>query len=472
MAKYKLLICDDAAIIRTSLASLVQLHFPEMELVGLYSDGDEALAHLEREAVDLIIADICMERVDGLEVAKYVFEQKLHTRVIIITGYQEFEYARKAVNYQVSALVTKPMDSSLLIGAVRDAVAVLDAFFSRVSAESRRILSDYKQIAQALRLFIEGGVRLDLLGQDIRSTLFDAHCKRAMLLQFLLPPSSPCVPAGAWDSLVPRKNDRFEIYVLSCREKGACCLVLDLAEDAAALQEALSPTLSAIADSFSRQYSVNTESLLLPFADVSRTFSTELFGDFAAYLSGIPELNPEKTRKRAAQIAADADQDTLRIMLSLMLIYARTEVPALDIAPYNAALSHARTPAETSRLLQKLSDALTSAMASNEAFVAIVRKYIYRNIADEALSLEMVSKHFGYSAEHFSRKFRQMTGITFQSYLGDVRMERAKELLGDPESAIAWVSAQVGFKDPAYFSKVFKKHTGLLPKEYKNHITK
>ncbi len=472
MKKYKLLICDDAAIIRNTLSSLIQMHFPDVEIAGSYADGKEALAHLQQESVDLIITDIRMEQVDGLEVAKYIFEHNLYTRVIIITGFQEFEYARRALNYQASALVTKPIDSSVLIEAVADAIAVLDAYFSRISDESRRMLRDYNQIAQALRLFIEGGIRLDLLGKDIQETLLDSHCKGAMLLQILLSADSPSVSSQVWDSLVPQKNKNFEIYVLSCREKGACCLILDLLGDDTVLHS-IDPAISQICGKLSQQLpNISVDATLLPCQDISQTFSTGLFGEFATYLASITELNPERTKKMAASISAAADLDTLRIMLSLMLIYARTEVPSLDLSAYSVALPHIQKTLDASLLLQRLNDALTSAMVSNEAFVDIIRKYIYRNIANAALSLEMLSRHFGYSSEHFSRKFRQMTGVTLQSFIGDMRMERAKELLSDPASSITWVSRQVGFKDPAYFSKVFKRHTGLLPKEYKNHITK
>ncbi len=470
MAKYKLIICDDAAIIRTNLLELIKSHFPDIDVVGSYSDGDEALAHLEQETVDLLIADIRMERIDGLQVAKYIFEKKLHTRVIIITGYQEFEYARKAVNYQVSALVTKPMDSSLLVGAITDATKTLDAFFTRTSDESQQKLRNHKQIAQALRLFIEGGVRLDLLGQDIQNTLLDDRCKGARLLNLMLTPDSRPVAPEIWDELVPRKAERYEIYVMSCRERGACCLVLDLAGDETLYQD-ISQAITDIRNAMGSRFQCALEAGVILLSDVSRSFSTELFSDFAVYLQGIPELNPERSKKRAGRIATNADIDTLRIILSLMLIYARSQVPALEIGGFAAELAHLAYQADAMRLMQRFNTALTDAVTSNEAFIGIVRKYIYGNIADESLSLEMVSRHFGYSSEHFSRKFKQMTGSTFQSYLADVRMERAKELLRDPKNSIAWVSARVGFKDPAYFSRVFKKHTGLLPKEFKNHIT-
>lgn len=471
MDKYKMIICDDAAIIRKNLVGLVTAHFPNIDIVGVYADGDEAIRHLEQDPVDLLIADIRMERVDGLKIAEYVYVNKLHTRFIIITGFQEFEYARQAVNYHVSALITKPIDSSLLVRALQDSVKALDIMFDRINTESQQKLKDHKQIAQAIRLFIEGGVRPDMLSRSIPDSLPFARCKKAMLLNALLSPESRPIDAGTWDELIPHKMDGYEIYVLSGRERGACCLALDLSGSETA-QETLDQIVSQLRQSVSSQHHRELETWLLPLSDVSKVFTTELFRDFAAYLQGIPEMNPERSKQRAAKIAANADIDTLRIMLSLMLIFARTQAPTLEVTFFATELCRLTHSSDGVRLMQRFNALLTDAIISNDAFVGIIRMYVYSNISDENLSLEMVSRHFGYSAEHFSRKFKQMTGSTFQSYLADVRMERAKELLSSTGNSIAWVSDHVGFKDPAYFSKVFKKHTGLLPKEYKNHIPK
>ncbi len=465
MAKYKLIICDDAAIIRSNLRFLIKSQFPDVDVVGVYSDGDEALAHLQRESVDLLVVDIHMERVDGLQVCKYVYENNLPTKVIIITGYQEFEYAQKAINYHVSSLVTKPIDSEALIGAITGAMKEVDELRSRQMDDSQRSISDYRQISNALRLFIEGGLQLDPLWQDIRNFL---KGRTALLLNYHLTSQSNPVPLNVWDDLIPLKTEDFEIYVLSCREKGACCLVIsDM--DSTQLRKAIQPAITDMVNGISYFHHGELLHTIVPVGDLSPAFSTELFGDFSAFLTGISEMNSEKLQIYTDRVSLFAETDTLRLMISLMLIYACTEVPTLNLEPFITALIHADHSVNAAALMQRFCKAILEAHASTDSFETVVRQYCYRNMGNTSLSLESVATRFGYSGGHFSRKFRQLTGDTFQIYLTNMRLERAKELLADPKNTVATVATQVGFKDPAYFARVFKKYTGHLPKEHKNH---
>ena len=105
---FKLLIVDDESTMRKGIAEFMNWNTIDCEVAGTASDGLEAIAFLKKHEADIIITDIRMPEADGLEVAKYVFENCPEKKVILLTGYADFEYAKTAIRYKESALILKP----------------------------------------------------------------------------------------------------------------------------------------------------------------------------------------------------------------------------------------------------------------------------------------------------------------------------------------------------------------------------
>ena len=95
------------------------------------------------------------------------------------------------------------------------------------------------------------------------------------------------------------------------------------------------------------------------------------------------------------------------------------------------------------------------------------RNYIQENYQNEDMSLQSVASNVNVSSNHFSAIFRKETGETFIEYLTTVRMDKAKELLICTSMKTSEVGFEVGYKDPHYFSYIFKKIQGMSPKEYR-----
>ena len=96
-----------------------------------------------------------------------------------------------------------------------------------------------------------------------------------------------------------------------------------------------------------------------------------------------------------------------------------------------------------------------------------VTRYIEENYADEELSLNVLASHVNFSPNHLSMIFSQQTGQTFIKYLTDFRMNKAKELLRCTGKKSSVISMEVGYKDPHYFSYLFKKTQGMTPTQYR-----
>lgn len=117
---YKVLIVDDEAPIRKALSQTINRPLLDCEIYDTASNGKDAIKKLEQENIDLVITDVRMPLIDGIELSRYIYEQHPHTHVIILSGYAEFTYAQSAIQYHVSKYLLKPVAKNQLIEAVKD----------------------------------------------------------------------------------------------------------------------------------------------------------------------------------------------------------------------------------------------------------------------------------------------------------------------------------------------------------------
>ncbi|MHB8061028.1 MAG: response regulator, partial [Ruminiclostridium sp.] len=98
---YKIVVVDDEKTIRKGMCNYIAWNEMGFEVVADFEDGKETIQYISKHTVDVVLTDIEMAQVTGLELAKYIYENKLPIKIVIISGYKEFEYARKAVEYNV-----------------------------------------------------------------------------------------------------------------------------------------------------------------------------------------------------------------------------------------------------------------------------------------------------------------------------------------------------------------------------------
>jgi YesN/AraC family two-component response regulator len=142
---YRLLIADDEAVILKGLSEHMDWGALGCTVCGAARDGREAVEMFERDTPDVVITDIKMPRMNGLDVARYVHENAPQTRVVILTGFAEFEYARQAIAYGVAEYVLKPISKDRLSEAVGKQIAALEKA-SVSSAYAERLYDIEKQI--------------------------------------------------------------------------------------------------------------------------------------------------------------------------------------------------------------------------------------------------------------------------------------------------------------------------------------
>ena len=123
---YKVLLVDDEPLIREAISENTNWSELGYELIGTAKNGKEAIEVIKKSPPDLLLTDICMPYVDGVELTKYVHETFPETKVVIISGYDEFEYAKMAVRYQVMEYILKPITAKELSGTLQKVKEKLD----------------------------------------------------------------------------------------------------------------------------------------------------------------------------------------------------------------------------------------------------------------------------------------------------------------------------------------------------------
>lgn len=114
----KMLIVDDDWLISDSLKSLDEWHERNIDVVGTAENGKEAIFWMEKEDLDIILTDIRMPEMDGIELTKHIYEKEQNIHVIIMSGYEEFSYAQKAMRYNAKGYILKPIDTDELMDAI------------------------------------------------------------------------------------------------------------------------------------------------------------------------------------------------------------------------------------------------------------------------------------------------------------------------------------------------------------------
>lgn len=107
---YKVIVVDDEQVIRNGVSCMIDSEIEDFYCVGVFCDGLEVIEYLQDHDADVIVSDIKMINVSGVELAKYIYENKSYIKVVLLSGYSDFEYAKAAIRYKVTDYILKPTD--------------------------------------------------------------------------------------------------------------------------------------------------------------------------------------------------------------------------------------------------------------------------------------------------------------------------------------------------------------------------
>jgi two-component system response regulator YesN len=510
-------------VTREGIRDNVDWHGNGFEFAGEAPDGEIALPLIQSAQPHLLITDIKMPFMDGLELCKIVRERMPWVKIVILSGHDEFEYAQKAINLGVTEYLLKPVTAQDLHHVLRRIAAQIDRehreqehlekLKSQVeenrAALRERLLLDLAMGAVPSAEAIEKGhlLGLDLVAGcylvlavriELRNTdSFDYH-EYQHAQQALAEPLEHQL-----DVLLIKKDveelvlimkgnapeylhERKDLLVQAIRRQAAtvgCGVAIGCGTAKHRLTDIYQSFIEALIEA---QSTGSRETA--PLSNNNHIGKAELLkinkSAVESYLRcGVKEDFPDFFDTFIRPLCEPALKSYLvknYIVMDIALAAAKFAadlggnvdqvVPALD--NMEAILAEITT---VEHFRDRLQDILVSALAYRDThtnsqhnlMLQHVHDYIDQHYMDADLSLNEVAGRVNLSPSHFSTVFSQETGQTFKEYLTEVRMRRAKELLRSTTLRSFEISYQIGYSDPHYFSYVFRKHTGLSPKEYR-----
>ena len=528
---YKLLIADDEVIEREAIKYIVSQNFSGVFEICEVTNGREILERLSSFMPDIVLTDIKMPGISGLEATARIREALPDCRVILISAFHYFNYAKDGLTLGVDDYITKPASEDMIINTLKKAVLHIEALRAKKKKEEE-ISSKLKNITQYLEeelilLMTSGEIEekavrefFDILnidssaficaavafpdhnlpeeiGGEIQKRILKKRLTeklKAMLqsrgLRFFQGVVGQHIyllilEGGAIDEYEARvlwtktfselKDEIFnEMHLyLNIGIGNQCSSVENIFNSFLQAKIALKyDTSPGSVISYGDIRSMNAKSEY-PLYKEKSLLEYFLQGDEKNSLQSVDELIDWLTVNL---------KDTASIrqkVYELLLVLAREAAINLNLTEFNTDSEDMRRNVfllDTARELRafaksyiekKIRDINNIKTSRANSLLSMVTDYIAGNLHRE-ISLESAADLIKVSPFYLSRLFKKETGSNFIDYLTEYRIKKAKVLLSVPTNNVKDVCYMVGYNDPNYFTRVFKKTCGITPTEYRD----
>ena len=520
---YQIFVVEDELLIRQSIRNAVEHMQGPYTVCGEASDGEMALSMMQDLMPDILLTDIRMPFLDGFGLITHAKAIMPWLKVIIISGYGDFESAQRAISLGVDQYLLKPVRPPELTRVIENMAAQIEA-----AREATMLPGGYgpDEVQAALRQHF---MQQLLYGGADTGTLLE----RARTLDLDIVRAHYLVAICYFDAVVPDQGSLRTAAQNVLGRMGATLYAFNAADqltllgcdnDAEALNERIYQSINILRHELQSVCPVITAVIgsgVRRLGEISAAWKTA--ANLLKKVSGVAAgqvINVSDT----AQVTADIVQFTgpFGEEFQQKLLYAAPEeAPALlsevldgpegeqfesllmryyaliDLLKMAVQMIARSTPeADEKDIAAQLSAEydIFAASSSVEAFrqtaesllrravsarqepadmkrrhvISQAEAYVAANFCDPNISLISVARHVGMSAAHFSTVFSQAMGRSFINYLTAMRLERAKQLLTSTNMKLSDIALEIGYNEPNYFSHVFRKAEGMTPKEYRN----
>lgn len=525
----KVFLVEDEATIRETLRDTVPWNSCGYIFAGEASDGEVALPLITKIRPDVLITDIKMPFMDGLSLASMVRQEFPEIKIVIISGYDDFDYAKKAIELGVSEYLLKPVTKSNL-------VKVLDELRVKIEEEkSNDDATKYDVDSQEYELFarrnfieriVEGKASIQKIYEEAAKLEIDIRASSYSLALFTIPGSEKTDEDEALREEILAYILKYPEYIL-IRWNITSYLVL-IKSEPDKIDQAIKSLIAKVSDTCTSEASSGDWHIAVGTPVERLSALPECYKETSTYWA-LRYINPDchvlnkKTSGDLLNTGAVTDLsqvDISRLKPDILLTVMRSasieEIPSfvneflLSVggATSSQAFCHylmlnCRFIAEdyvssigfdrkaflkeitcldlvdstvtTSVLKRYLTEILLQTVkirtnkSANQYMDILGRAtaYIDNHFTDEDLSLNVVAGAVEVSSNYLSAMFSQEMKITFVEYVTNKRMSLAKKLLRTTDLKSGEVASEVGYKDPHYFSSLFKKTQGMTPRDYR-----
>ena len=522
---YKVFFVEDEAITREGIRDNVDWGASGFEFCGEASDGEMALPLLRTTQPDVLITDIKMPFMDGLQLSKIMRERMPWVKIIILSGHDEFEYAQQAIKLGVTDYLLKPI-------TVQNLQAVLQKLSAKLDEESkeREKLRQLQEQAEENRATLRERLLFKLIvgavspteavenGQALGLNLIGRHYL-VVILKIELDDRTEQYEHDEYQqiqSVVVRLIEPDPDIFMLKRDWGDLVLIFK-----GSTQEYLEEGRDFLLDEIRREVektryklTVGTGATKKRIADICQSFVEALAQIQNPAHGDEPGLNQSLERMELLKVDKSAVENYLYsgskegfdkffdayilplgetalksnliknyIFVDVVLAIAKLvndlggEVDRVipELNSIEMIMSNIKTIEQLREQVKKVMSVTLAYRDSQpkgqyKDLIRQTKAYIDSHYTDPELSLNVVAAQANLSASHFSVVFSQEAGQNFKEYLTEIRINKAKELLRMTALRSADIAYQVGYNDPHYFSSVFKKHTGQSPIEFRSQI--
>lgn len=537
---YKVLIIDDESIIRKGIKNIINWKQLDCEVCADASDGIEGIELIKKYLPEVIITDIRMPGLDGLNMIKQVRGIVPNSKIIILTGYRDFDYVQEAIKCGAFDFLLKPSKIEELTAVLSRAVNEINdqkirhmeidrfklLFEQSIPVLREKLLYDIiyglntneAEIVDKMKLFNINILNFVLVvmendyDEKSTSSQYDKH-----LYQFGIVNSFEEIFAERYEVMSIMLNSSRVGFIIQKPDISALDIV-EVSEKCGYLQEVINNgfgfTVTVAVSSAGESPMELPEKLkeclgsleyksymgnnsIIQYSDLNSFFRYEDYSTLDKYqkqlLESIKSGNEGLVRVTTQNISRYVTTNKININYMKNFYYTtlssinniRISVSAIevdkkheegkDIASLLKLIEKSESAEELNSLLEEVAIKIAEKVNNynNKSIKLILRKAIdyIQDHYNEQVTLNEVAENIYVSTFYISRMFKKELGKSFVDYLNDVRIEKSKELLKDVRYKTYEVAEIVGISDPHYFSKLFKKYSGMTPSEYRETIT-
>lgn len=519
----KLLIVDDEELTREGLIASLDWESLGVEQIFQADDGINALAIARLQKPDIILSDVRMPRMDGIQMVERLESILPDTSVIFMSGYSDKEYLKAAIKLKAVNYVEKPLNPLEIKEAVLEAAQRHEKNLRTRQSENLYSLEKASQLALLLtKPYKENEEEITSLADELSLRLMPGSSFTTYIVKLKTnDPDSTLLHDIRSDFTDYLTHYHLQVFYIQIH---AVYHVFHIMGNNLPSPVALSAVESYLKDQFSqlgdffigrgdtvtgisKTYHSYTNAVVMLQSSFFFCPGTLLSSDSMEKSAPAPsafELT-ESAVPSFKEALLNKDQDTCTQLLNSLYecyfenriflpnqvkdIYYKLFICINDsrqVLKLNYDLVDGNTEESIIEHLEKcftyqeLHQMLVSktelffqnihSYVPEDSTIFMIKDYISKNYANDALSIKEISDHVFLSASYVCTYFKSQTGQTLNQYLTEYRMEKAMQLLADARYQITDISSKVGYSNGNYFSKSFKKFTGLTPSKYREKM--
>lgn len=510
-----LLIVDDEELTREGLINSIDWKNLGIDNIYQADDGFNAIIAAKKHKPEIILSDVRMPRLDGIEMAKKLREIIPDCSIIFMSGYSDKEYLKAAIKLKAVSYVEKPIDTAEIEDAVKEAIEEYNTCILNKTSIDIKLHDEKTKLA--LRLIYPNTCNENYIplfqktGYNIKSsTSFTTLVLKLADLNNMHPDSELEDILMYFNSLACKyklsyiyglKQDNHIIFHLFS-EKCSHENIFRFAKGIASLMSvkykffiSIGKTVSSpdkLFNSYNQAVILMHSSFFYTYNSVLTDADETLYNqtpNFADIIESYTELLSQQNRGECIKLLTQL-KDSLVSNRHVLVNTVKDAYYKLFLA-LNSSAESFHVPIKSSEIFENILDYITQCNnifdlhkllcdqtceffnsidldERENSTVFLIKDYINKNYKNESLSIKDISEHVFLSSSYICTIFKSETGKTLNQYITEFRIEKAKKLLMDSRYKITDISAKVGYNDGNYFGKSFKKLVGMSPSEYRD----